>query len=467
MAAVQPEAEPAPYVVAVATSGGRDSTALLHATCRAALPLGVRVVALHVHHGLQPQADDWLAHVRRQCVRWQRAGWPLSFRHARLQGPVPAGESVEAWARRERYAALTRMAHAEGVSLVLLAHHRQDQAETVLLQAFRAAGPRGLAGMPKLARRAGLAWARPWLGCDPAVVSGYARRHRLRFVQDPSNQDPRFDRSRLRTHVWPVLAGAFETVTASLAGVAERAQEAAACLDEWAAIDLAGCTDPDQGLRLQDWLALSRARRGNALRAWLAIHLETGPPQNLLSRLLEEWPKAASGARWMVPGRGLLLAYRGRLIWRCGPAGAEVAPAGVALAAQVRRNLPLCLDISAIGHYRVSAWPGHLLVTAVTRAGVPASLLAAVEWRPRAGAEQFQASPGGVPRSLKKQYQAAGIPACDRLGPLLYVNQQLVFVPGLGLDARVVQATGSELRRIAWVPDAVPTQGAGRSPGGY
>ena len=134
--------------VAVAASGGRDSTALLHCTVRQAAALGVEVMALHVHHGLLPQADQWLYQVQAQARRWG-----ASFAATRVQGGPKPGQSVEAWARRERYRALAEMAKKAGCSAVLLAHHRRDQAETFLLQALRSAGPAGLSAMPLLAER--------------------------------------------------------------------------------------------------------------------------------------------------------------------------------------------------------------------------------------------------------------------------------------------------------------------------
>ena len=107
--------------VAVAYSAGRDSTALLHATARAAQALGAEVVALHVHHGLMPQADAWLQFAERQVGRWQRSGLPVRLVSTRLQGKPSRGESVEAWARRERRVALAGMARAEGLDTILLA----------------------------------------------------------------------------------------------------------------------------------------------------------------------------------------------------------------------------------------------------------------------------------------------------------------------------------------------------------
>ncbi|HEY4068062.1 MAG TPA: tRNA lysidine(34) synthetase, partial [Burkholderiaceae bacterium] len=126
--------------IAVAFSGGRDSTALLHATLQQARHRGVQVLALHVHHGLNPQADAWLAHGAALCKRWARRGLPVEFVEQRITERPPKGESIEAWARHARYRALGAMARAREVTVVLLAQHRRDQAETVLLQALRGAG---------------------------------------------------------------------------------------------------------------------------------------------------------------------------------------------------------------------------------------------------------------------------------------------------------------------------------------
>ncbi|MGI9154226.1 MAG: ATP-binding protein, partial [Rubrivivax sp.] len=114
----------------VAVSGGRDSISLLHAVARHALGTGLEVWALHVHHGLMPQADDWWRAVEQQCLRWRRRGWPVAFAGERLSGEPGRGVSIEAWARAGRYAALARMAHAHDIRVVLLAQDRQEQAET-------------------------------------------------------------------------------------------------------------------------------------------------------------------------------------------------------------------------------------------------------------------------------------------------------------------------------------------------
>lgn len=285
-------------VVAVATSGGRDSTALLHATARAAQPLGLQVVALHVHHGLVPQADGWVKHLRRQTRRWAVAGLPVALRVSYLNGQPGAGDSVEAWARKARYEALGRMAREAGASVVLLAHHEQDQAETFLLQALRMGSPAGLSAMPASAVRNGLTWLRPWLSQPRSVIEAYVRRYRLRFVDDESNAELRFARNRLRLQVMPHLQAAFPTAIQQLAAAARRQQEASACLQELAEQDAQTCVSSEGRVVLRAWLALSAARRSHLLRRWLQAQLPAGVPETLVHRLCQELPGSRSGARW-------------------------------------------------------------------------------------------------------------------------------------------------------------------------
>lgn len=301
-------------LVAVAASGGRDSTALLHACARAARGSGVRVLALHVHHGLMPQADDWVRHLRRQCGRWARAGLPVDLAVHRLSGQPQPGDSVEAWARRERYDALAGLATAHGASLVLLAHHRTDQAETVLLQALRGAGAAGMAGMGREKWHAGVRFVRPWLDVPRGVIEAYVQQHRLAYVNDTSNADARFARSRLRVQVWPALTTAFPHAEAALAGAARRLHEADACARDLARLDLAACRAEEGALQVRAWCALAPHRRANVLRHWLAQHLSAGVPDSLVDRLTGELPRARGRSRWPAP-EGSLQLIKGVLGW--------------------------------------------------------------------------------------------------------------------------------------------------------
>ncbi len=290
--------------VAVAYSGGLDSTALLWLTARQGVLLGASVVALHVHHGLMPEADAWAAHAQANAERLGREGWPVRLVVRRLAGAPAPGESVEAWARRGRYAALASMAHEVGAGLVLVGQHADDQAETVLLQALRGAGPAGLAGMPARWEADGLLWARPWLHRPRAQLRAAAEASGLDWVDDASNADRRFARSRLRHEVMPALQAAFPQTVHVLGDVARQAAQARALADEVAADDLPRCTGADGGLVYRAWQALPPGRRANALRAWLAGCLTAGVPVALVDRLLTEW--TGQGGRWPAPGSFLL-----------------------------------------------------------------------------------------------------------------------------------------------------------------
>lgn len=422
----------------MAVSGGRDSTALWHATARAARGTAIEVVALHVHHGLQAGADDWLLHLRRQAARWSAGGLPVRLRWVRLQQSPARGDSIEAWARRERYAALSALARDEGIGTVLLAHHRRDQAETFVLQALRGAGPAGLAAMPRQAVRDGIVWVRPWLDQPREAIEAYVRRHRLSHVDDPSNAGRRLARSRLRHAVWPALSRAFGDAESALTASARRAQEAAACLRELAETDAqAVCTVQGQ-LQVAVWVALSPARRANLLRAWLSAQGQA-VPETLVQRLLLELPAATAASAWPCAG-GELRLHAGRL-QRWPEAEDAVAPPP-----------SMVVDLGRAGRLAVPEWRGSFIVRPVTAGGLDPQHLQRCELRPRRGGERFQRATGTPPRSLKKQFQAAGIPAWQRDGPLLYADGQLLFVPGLGIDARRQAPPGTFMLSVSWLP---------------
>jgi tRNA(Ile)-lysidine synthase len=311
---------PAPRRVAVATSGGADSTALLHCTLRMARALGIEVVALHVHHGLMPQADDWQRQVAGQARRWGAA-----FATARAQGAPAAGDSVEAWARRVRYPLLADLARDQGCPLVLLAHHRRDQAETFLIQALRGGGAAGLASMPRTMQRHGVAWARPWLDQSRTAIERYVKVHRLAFVHDPSNDDLRYARGRLRRRLWPVLHEAFSDAETTLARAAARAADDAAVLAEVMQADVHTLVAADGALDVRAWHSLSAPRRILVLRAWLGDVLPEPVPETLVRRLAEELPRCRH-AEWPA-GVGRVLLRRGRLLAELGDRQAPVGEA--------------------------------------------------------------------------------------------------------------------------------------------
>jgi tRNA(Ile)-lysidine synthase len=426
-----------PRRVAVAVSGGRDSTALLHCTAHEARVLGLEVWALHVHHGLMPQADAWVERLRRQARRWG-----VAFDSRRLQGAPGPAQSVEAWARTGRYQALTDMAASAGCGLVLLAHHRRDQAETWLLQALRGSGPAGLSAMPISAVREGIRWVRPWLGRPREDIEAYVRRHRLATIEDPSNADPRFARSRMRQAVWPALVAAFGDAEVALAAATARAQEAVALATEVADHDLPALVQ-GSALDAAAWLALPPARRLNALRAWLRQALGQAAPESLLKRLGLELTDSAAG-RWPAPG-GELRLHRGVLAFH----RESATDAGLV----ARSHGPI--DLREPGDHPVPAWGGWFRVALVGQGGVAPDRLAGLQLRARQGGERFRLAPHADRRSLKKQFQALGVPPWQREGPLLYTEGgQLLYVPGLGLDGGTWAESGTPQLGVDWHPEA-------------
>lgn len=447
-------------VVAVAYSGGRDSTALLHAVLSAAQAQGrpTQIVALHVHHGLSLQADAWLAHVEQQCARWLAQGAPLLFQYARVLTQPQPGESIEAWARARRYEALGRLATAAGAPMVLLAHHRRDQAETFLLQALRGAAMAGLSAMPVHCQDAqGLQWVRPWLNIPRQAIEAYLGQHQLSYIDDDSNTQPRFARNQLRLTVWPALTAAVPGAELALVQSSHRAQEAQACLQDLAHIDLAQVA-PDGPLCLAAWAQLPAHRRSNSLRAWLGRQVGLPVTRSLITRLLSELMQAQSPARWPVGG-GELQRYRGLL----SHGRSRLQPPGPPQAVQA----PQRLIIDALGEIALPQWGGSLEIFALKSGGLAWGPGLVLTLRPRQGGEQFQAGPRQPARALKKHFQALRVPSWDRQGPLVYRDEALVFVPGLGMDARAWALGGEQVGlrwlsasgRVGFSPSSVATGG--------
>jgi tRNA(Ile)-lysidine synthase len=255
--------------LAVAFSGGADSTALLLAA-RRLWPVRA-LFALHVHHGLQAAADDFAGHAQAHCARWG-----IDCRVLPVHVPLAAGDSVEEQARLARHARLQREARALGCEWLLLAHHADDQAESLLLALLRGAGPAGLAAMPPVVRRAGVWVGRPLLDCPGPALRAELDAAGVDYVRDPMNTDPAWRRSRIRHELLPVIErlepGWRQTLGRSAALCAQGTQQ----LRRQAAEDLRRCRG-EAGLRLQALAELAPARRAEVLRAWL---LELGLRSN-------------------------------------------------------------------------------------------------------------------------------------------------------------------------------------------
>jgi tRNA(Ile)-lysidine synthase len=271
--------EPAHWPLAVGFSGGADSTALL-AGCAARWP--GRVVAFHVHHGLQAAADDFERHCRDVC---ERLAVPL--RVHRVDARHAPGDSPEDAARRARYGAFAEMAREgeEGAAVqsIALGHHADDQIETLLLALSRGAGLPGLASMPAHAKRTGLDIHRPLLAVPGADIREWLARRDLPWIEDPTNGDARYTRNRIRSVLLPALEQAFPQFRATFARSIGHAAQAQELLGELAAQDLETTGSPPRIATLQ---TLSPARQANVLRHWLMQAHGCAPSAAQLDQLL-------------------------------------------------------------------------------------------------------------------------------------------------------------------------------------
>jgi tRNA(Ile)-lysidine synthase len=387
----------------VALSGGRDSTVLLHALVQ--LDSGRTVVPVHVHHGLHPRADAQAQHCRQLA-----AGVGLCCEVREIRVPARPAEGIEGAARSLRYQSLSESGGSS--DCVLTAHHATDQAETFLLAALKGSGPAGLAAMPAL-RRLGAVWlGRPLLAVPGAAIAAYAQRHRLAWVEDPTNEDTRFDRNFLRREVLPVLSRRFP---------AERRLGVAAALQAEVAQVLDGLLDPlldglrgpdEHTLELGGLLAQPAARRPWLLRRFLAragvAAPRRGPLLEFIRQLEEAGDEASPGLYWDRFG---LRTYRGVLHLLSAPETGDPAQFSSALDwPSGARELPLP--------------DGRVLTREELRAaGVMAPGVVQICFRK--GGEILH-TPAGR-RSLKTLMQERGIPPWRRQRiPLVRVNGELV-----------------------------------------
>ncbi|MBB4130118.1 MULTISPECIES: tRNA lysidine(34) synthetase TilS [unclassified Xanthomonas] len=255
--------EPAPAAVLVGFSGGLDSSVLLHALAQQPHYRRAGLRAVHVHHGLHADADAWAAHCTAFCAA---LSLPLQVLH--VQVPRDSGDGLEAAARQARRAAFAQALAAD--EWLALAQHRDDQAETLLLRALRASGPDGLAAMRPLRDFGHAQLWRPLLALPRSALQAYAQRHALRWIEDPSNADPGFDRNFLRLQVLPLLRQRWPHAADALARSAQLCADASDLLLHEDLALLPGLLTSDGALDLRRLRTQPATRRPRLLRAWVS-----------------------------------------------------------------------------------------------------------------------------------------------------------------------------------------------------
>lgn len=415
----------------VAYSGGLDSHVLLHAMAELADRLPVTVGAVHVNHNLQSESAAWEGHCGRVCAE---LGVSLQVLNIAVQ--VSVGQSPEDAARQARYQALASWlppGHA-----ILLAHHQEDQAETVLLQLLRGAGPRGMAAMPALSVLGQGQLIRPLLDCARSRLRAYAEDHALQWVEDPSNVSQAYDRNFVRHRLWPPLEHRWPSAAKVLSRAAELQAETAQLLDELAAVDLPRCVGQRSDLlSIRALRALSRARCANVLRYWLRGQAAPLPSRAVLERIMEDVLPAAGDA---VP----------RVEW------AQVS------VRRYRDDLYLLPAMTPPQPDQRWVWDmqqpldmadGVLSIATGTGQGVAAAKLSGrrVQVRLRQGGERLQPQGRREHQSLKHLFQSAAVPPWERARvPLIYLDENLIAVAGYWVTEGFQAAPETAGIRFLW-----------------
>lgn len=293
----------------VGFSGGLDSTVLLHQlVCWREQQPEVSLRAIHVHHGLNARADEWVEQCQALCEQWQV---PLTVVRVTLN---QAGQSIEAQARQARYQAF-REALLPG-EVLLTAQHLDDQSETFLLALKRGSGPAGLAAMPASLPFGDTLLLRPLLHTRRTALEAWAQQHALRWIEDDSNQDDKYDRNFLRLHILPRLNVRWPHFADAVARSAALCGEQEQLLDELLAEELAALTTEAGALHIAPLMTKSAVRRAAILRRWLAQQGAAMPSRDRLARIWQEVALARDDATPVLTlGDGEIRRYQGLLWW--------------------------------------------------------------------------------------------------------------------------------------------------------
>jgi tRNA(Ile)-lysidine synthase len=407
----------------LAYSGGLDSSVLLHMLVQLRTSIPFQLSAMYVHHGLSPNADAWAEHCRLSCQQYH-----VAFSLSRVQ--LERGIGIEAAARNARYQAL----YSQASDFICLAHHQDDQAETLLLQLARGSGVKGLSAMAENANKL----LRPLLDESRASLLEYAQQYQLQWIEDESNLDTRYDRNFMRLQVLPMLESQYPAIKKTLSRSARHAAEASQLLNELAQIDaqtaiVNGADSIFLKLDLTLLASLSEARAKNLVRWWLTTQ-QTSLPQLLM------------------PSSDVLEQILGQLLKTQADAKVKVK-VGTGVYVQKYLNFAyLVTECAEIPPYNI-LWQGeseivisdHVRLTFKQQLGLGLSLkkLEHVKLRikNREGGERFKPDLGRPSRTIKRMLQEYNIPPWQRERlPLVFMDETLVAIPNLAVAANLKAA---------------------------
>jgi tRNA(Ile)-lysidine synthase len=417
---------PQPRRFLIGFSGGIDSTVLLHALVKSSDRHRTPIVAIHINHGLHDDSDRWASHCRDVA-----GDLGVACVCESVEIDDASGFGVEATARQARYEAFEK--HVEDGDWLLSAHHEDDQAETLLLNLMRGSGLAGIAGIGAVQGFNRGTLARPMLGISSRSIAAYADENALRWIDDPSNLDIRFDRNFLRQEIMPALEERWPGAAQRLARSAELAGEASELLNDLAELDLAAVTTtatPDR-LDLDGLKALSDGRQRNLLRFAVRQCGLSPPPATRLRQITEELIPAKPDAQPLVAWPGVeVRRYRNRLYL---------------LAERPADALPLTEKLTADGSWLdLGAGVGQMRLQSGVGGGIDTAAVAdGLSVRFRQGGEEFRPVGRTSTHKLKKLLQEDGVvPWMRGRIPLLYSADALVAVGDLWVSAEASKAEG-------------------------
>ncbi|MBL8497687.1 tRNA lysidine(34) synthetase TilS [Nitrosomonas sp. JL21] len=414
--------------LAIALSGGVDSVVLLHVLAELSKEMHFMLTAVHVNHGISDNASHWSRFCCDLCHTYQI---PIHVAYVHVKKGI--GLSLEASAREQRY----RVFGYLQADFVVLAQHLDDQAETMLLQLFRGAGIKGLSAMPEVRNQQGHnspKILRPLLEVSRSSIETYARQNELTWITDESNDDTTFNRNFLRHDVLPVIRKRYPRYPEILLRSSRHFSEANELLDELAQIDRDYCLVAGK-LHIERLRAFSLPRAKNLLRYTLLSHGADLPSTARLNEILKQLQALSPDHQFHVSfGNTEIRSYQGAIYILSRPKGA-------AEFTEFRR-----------------LWHGEALPDVQHTQGAirfieskglgisPRKILGkTIGIRLRKGGERFMPACNRPRRSLKNLLQEASIPPWERMRmPLLFCDERLVWVPGIGIDCEF-QAESGEL----------------------
>ncbi|TQV76482.1 tRNA lysidine(34) synthetase TilS [Aliikangiella marina] len=412
--------------ITVALSGGMDSKVLLN-ICWRLRELGFvsHVSALHVDHGLQPHSQDW----RMQCLQ-DCEFYRIPFSYETLNLAPQASANVEALARDARYQVFesylnTANSEPTGDShYLLLAHHEDDQAETLLFRLIRGCGIAGAAAMPVQRKLGDGFLLRPLLKVTKRQIEEYAIANHLQWIEDPSNNSEAFSRNYLRHQVMTKLTAKWPSVAHSFARFASVAREQNELLKALAEEDSQLVLTPHGELLVEHLLKLSRVRQRNLLHQWGASHLAFAPTNNEVNQVIKQLPAALEGAQINIDfSSGRIRSYLGRLVLTQKHEPSNDFDSQQWLDFKVPLRLANGIELFA----SVQSAPGLRLPKVHEVVSVGA----------RKGGERVCPDYRTKTTSLKKVYQELAVPPWQREWlPIVFYNDQIVAVPGVFVEKR-------------------------------